>query len=163
MMIFRQFIRKVKRVIDFLPIIWKGHDFDYHYAVELFKYQLERMADFFESDKAYGVESKIQAQRIRTIIKLMDKVYEDEYGMQYIDQIQKLYGEEKFEWIRVEDERCKGCYTYKITHANAIDEQHQKEILEVREQMAKFYAHKQKRAHKLLWQMIEHRIRWWWD
>lgn len=159
----KRFFRKVKRVIDFLPIIWKGYDFDYHYAIELFKYQLERTANYLEGNSAVSVESKINAQRIRTVLRLMDKVYRDEYQMQYIEDIQKMYGEETFTWIPVEDEKCKDCYTYKITHANAVDEEHQKEILRVREHMAKFYAEKQKRAHKLLWDMIEHRIQWWWD
>jgi hypothetical protein len=159
----KRFFRKVKRVIDFLPIIWKGYDFDYHYAIELFRYQLERMANFFESNGAYSVESKANAQRIRTVLKLMDKVYDEEYAMEHVDLIQALYGEEKFESVSLDREDCKGCYTYRLTHANAVDEQHQKEILQVRQQMAKLSYQKQKRAHKLLWQMIEHRIQWWWD
>jgi len=150
----KHFFRKVKRVIDFLPIIWKGHDFDYQYAVELFKYQLERMADFFESDDAYGLDSKIQAQRIRTVLRLMDKVYKDEYQLQHIDLIQKHYGEEKVEFV---DNKLI------ITHAYAVNEKHQKEILEIRKMMAKHGYEKHKRAHKLLWDMIEHRIQWWWD
>ena len=34
----KQFFRRLKRTIDFLPIIWKGFDFDYRYAIELFQY-----------------------------------------------------------------------------------------------------------------------------
>ena len=73
------FFRRLKRVWDFLPIIWKGYDFDYSHAIELFKYQLERTADLLESDKAYTVNSNIHAQKIRTAIRLMDIVYDEEY------------------------------------------------------------------------------------
>ena len=73
------FFRRLKRVRDFLPIIWKGYDFDYTHAIELFKYQLERTADLLESDKAYTVNSNIHAQKIRTAIRLMDIVYDEEY------------------------------------------------------------------------------------
>jgi len=73
------FFRRLKRVCDFLPIIWKGYDFDYVHAIELFRYQLERTAYLLESDKAYTVNSNIHAQKIRTAIRLMDKVYDEEY------------------------------------------------------------------------------------
>ena len=65
--------RRLKRVWDFLPIIWKGYDFDYRHAVDLFKYQLERTADFMESDRAMTVDADIRAKRIRTAIELTEK------------------------------------------------------------------------------------------
>jgi len=34
----KQFIRRVKRTRDFLPMIWNGYDFDYRYAIDLFQY-----------------------------------------------------------------------------------------------------------------------------
>jgi len=73
------FFRRLRRVWDFLPIIWGGYDFDYSHAIELFKYQLERTADLLESDEAYTLDSNLNAQKIRTAIRLMDKVYEEEW------------------------------------------------------------------------------------
>ena len=75
----KRFFRRVRRVIDFLPIIWKGEDYDYHYSIELFQYQLERTADFLESDKAYTLDAKATASRVRTAAELMDRVYNDYY------------------------------------------------------------------------------------
>lgn len=102
----RKYIQ-IKRTLSFLPIIWRGYDWDYEYAIELFKHQLKRTADFLESNNSYALSAKTNAQKIRTAIRLMDKVYDD----------------------YVED------YTYE----------------------------KQKRAHKLLWDFIEHNIQNWWD
>ena len=48
MYLFKRKWRQIKRVIDFLPIIWKGYDWDYRYAVELFQHQLKRTADQIE-------------------------------------------------------------------------------------------------------------------
>jgi hypothetical protein len=45
----------------------------------------------------------------------------------------------------------------------AVDEKHQKEIDEVRHQMFLDAKDKQKRAHKLLWDFVEHNIQRWWD
>ena len=88
---FKRKYRQVERVIDFLPIIWNGFDFDYNYSIELFKKQLERQAKFFESDKSYSARSKQDASRIRTAIRLMDKVYNDEYELEWVDKLKEEY------------------------------------------------------------------------
>lgn len=114
-------IRQIKRVIDFLPLIWNGFDFDYRYATDLFRKQLERIADFLESDKAYTLSAKTNAQKIRTALRLMDIVYEERYMDEFFD-------------------------------SNSKDREEYKRVIE-----------KQKRAHKLLWDFIEHNIQYWWD
>ena len=80
----KRFFRRVKRVIDFLPIIWKGEDYDYYYSIELFQYQLKRTADFLESDKAFTSDAIETASRVRTAAELLDRVYND-YYLQQID------------------------------------------------------------------------------
>jgi hypothetical protein len=35
---FKRKYRQIKRVLDFLPIIWKGFDWDYSYAVQHYRY-----------------------------------------------------------------------------------------------------------------------------
>ena len=162
----RRKIRQIKRVIDFLPLIWNGFDFDYRYALDLFKKQLERMADHMESEKAVTVSATHTASRIRTAIRLMDKVYDEEYGMEYMEQIERLYGKTHYDWVEseeVSDKTGEPYYNLVIRNEGAVDEQHQKEIDEVAKQMATLSREKQKRAHKLLWEFVEHNIRHWWD
>lgn len=158
--------RQIKRVIDFFPLIWNGFDFDYRYATDLFKKQLERIADEMESDRGRLENSKTNAQKIRTSIRLMDKVYDDEYGMEYMDTIEKLYGKTHYDFIELtEKSKHTGepLYELKLRNESAVDEKHQKEIDEVRNQMMLLSRDKQKRAHKLLWNFIEHNIQNWWD
>lgn len=163
---FKRKYRQIQRVIDFLPLIWNGYDFDYQYSIDLFKKQLERIANYLESERAMTVSSKTNAQKIRTAIRLMDKVYEEEYAMEYMDTIEKLYGKTHYDFIELDE---KGKYSgepvYQMVHLNelAVDEEHQKEIDEVRKEMAKLGREKQRRAHKLLWDFIEHNIQRWWD
>ena len=163
---FKRKYRQIQRVIDFLPIIWKGFDFDYRYSIEVFRKQLERQAKHLESDLALTVEAKNSASRIRTAIRLMDKVYDDEYGLEYMDTIEKLYGKTHYDFIELtEKSKHTGEFLYELKLRNelAVDEQHQKEIDEVRHQMFLMGMDKQKRAHKLLWSYIEHNILKWWD
>ena len=158
-------IRQIKRVIDFLPIIWNGFDFDYRYSIEPFRKQLERQAKFLESDRAMTLSAKTNAQKIRTAIRLMDKVYDEEYAHQYMDTIDKLYGTTHYEFVEMDelDKDGEPFYRIKLWNENAVDEEHQNEINEIRKKMAIDGKYKQKRAHKLLWDFIEHNIQRWWD
>jgi len=118
---FRRKYQQIKRVIDFLPLIWKGYDFDYQYSIDLFKKQLERTANYLETNSSYGMGATNRASRIRTAIRLIDKVYEERYVDEFLDSKSK-------------------------------DKEEFKRVIE-----------KQKRAHKLLWDFVEHNIQYWWD
>ena len=158
-------IRQIKKTIDFLPLIWNSYDFDYRYALDLFKKQLEYTANHLESEKAMAVSSKTNAQKIRTAIRLMDKVYDEEYAMEYMIQIDKLYGTTHYDFEELDELDSNGDPYYKLVHWNegAVNDKHQKEIDEVRHEMMLLSQDKQKRAHKLLWDFIEHNIQKWWD
>jgi hypothetical protein len=159
---FKRKYRQLSRVLDFLPIIWKGYDFDYRYALDLFKHQLKRTADFLESDKAYTADAKPIAKRIRTALELMEKVYNEDYGTAYMDVIEQRYGKTNLEFIET-DMYGKGMYIVQVTNELAVDEEHQKQIDEVSYEMLKLCRERQRRAHKLLWDFIEHNIQNWWD
>ena len=157
---FKRKIQQIKRVIDFLPLIWNGFDFDYRYSIELFRKQLERQARFMESDRAMTVSAKQNASKIRTAIRLMDKVYDEEYGCEYQDKLKELYGERVLDWWSEDTGRGDGTsflrWEYeKWDNSEEIDAVQKKLFLESKE--------KQKRAHKLLWDYIEHNIQRWWD
>lgn len=161
----KRFIRRVRRVLDFLPIIWNSYEFDYRYSIDIFKKSLERQADFLESDKAYTLDAKRNASRIRTAIRLMDKVYEDEYSTEYLDELHEMYGKSFFNFVPTDnvDENGDPYYTLEVTYENARDDDHNKEINEISRQMMLKSNDKQKRAHKLLWDFVEHNIQHWWD
>jgi hypothetical protein len=157
---FKRKYGQVKRVIDFLPMIWNGFEFDYSYSVQLFRKSLERQAQFFESDKSYSDRSKQNAARIRTAIRLMDKVYDEEYGSEYQDKLKQLYGENVLDfWFEDTGEGDGSTFLRweyeKWDNSEEIDEVRKKLFLESKE--------KQKRAHKILWDFIEHNIQYWWD
>jgi len=160
MKMIKDIFRRIQRVIDFLPMIWKGYDFDFRYSVELFKHQLERQAKFFESSKSYRRDSLHQASRIRTVIKLMDIVYDEKYHDEMTVMMEKIYGEQKFEFI---ENKATGMYSLDIRWEKAVDDQHNEEIMQIWSEQMKITAYKTKRAHDIMWRMIEHNIRYWWD
>lgn len=157
---FKRKYRQIERVIDYLPVIWKGFDFDYQYSLEMFKKQLERQAKFFDSNYAYNSAAKTNAQKIRTAIRLMDKVYGDEYEMEWIFKFEKQFGSKALDW-EFED-------TGDGTGSSFITNKYEKwdnvkEVRKVKKQLIKESRAKQQKAEKLLWEFIGHNIRYWWD
>ena len=156
----KQFFRRLKRTIDFLPIIWKGFDFDYRYAIELFQYQLERTADFMESDRANTVDADKRAKRIRTAIALMEKVYEEDYACEYQDKLKELYGQNVL-GFRFEPTEYNNDTSYLKWEFEYWD--NAEEIKQVHDRLFKEAQLKQQKAERILWKFIEHNIRGWWD
>lgn len=156
---------QINRVFDFLPIIWNSYDFDYRYSIDIFKKSLERQVDYLESNNSHTESASHNASRIRTAIRFMDKVYEDEYSTEYFDELHDKYGKSFFNFVPTErvDENGEPYYTLEVTYENARDDDHNREINEISRQMMLKANDKQKRAHKLLWDFVEHNIQHWWD
>jgi hypothetical protein len=153
------FFRKLKRVWDFLPHIWRGYDFDYRYSIDLFIYQLERQAKFFESNRAYSSTRLRDAERIRTAVRLLRKVYDDEYAMEYQNELIELYGNNVLDvhFIPIAG----------TTHMTMQWEyerwENADEVHRIKSQLVKEANEKQKRAEDLVWKYIKYYIRYWWD
>jgi len=158
----RKFIRKVKRLIRYIPVIWNSYDFDHRYATELFRMKLEDIADFMESDRAMSVSAKEDAKRIRTAIKLMDKVYDEGYGTEYQDKLRELYGEDVSDVEFVEHSYENGQKYYRMKRKYE-DWDNCDEIKEMETKLFKESHLKQNKAHRILWKYIEHNIQRWWD
>ena len=156
----KQFIRRVKRTYAFLPIIWRGYDFDYRYAIDLFSYQLERTADFMESDRAMTVDAKVRAKRIRTAIELLKKVYEEEYGMEWMGQLEELYGPDVLEWWFEDTGKGDGSSYLRYIYEKWDNVE---EIEEKKHELYTASQAKQKKAEGLVWKFISHNIKHWWD
>lgn len=155
-------IWQIKNVIKWLPKIWNQYDFDYHYSIEVFKFQLQKQVEFLESNKACTLSAKDNAKRIRTVIKLMDKVYEEDYALEYQSTLKQMFGEDVLNFDFVSHGEYKGEKTYTMRYKYETWD-NSEEVQKIHDELFKMSQEKQKRAHKILWRMIEHNIRGWWD
>ena len=156
---FKRKYRQIERTLSFLPLIWKGYDWDYRYAIDLFQHQLKRTERSIRENGIH-VGNQNTASRIKTAIRLMDKVYDEEYGCEYQDKLKELYGENVLDWWFEDtgkgDDSSYLRYEYeKWDNSEEIKKVERKLFLESKD--------KQKKAHKLLWDFIEHNIQRWWD
>ncbi len=156
-------LTQFKNLFLWVPFIWKQYDFDYRYATDAFRFKLLRIAKFLESDKAMSMEAKNNASRIRMVVRLMDKVYDDDYGTEYQTKLKEIYGDDILDWEFVDTGRGDGTsymkYKYEVTKSPTEI----KDINKLHDKLFQESQEKQKRAHKLLWDLIEHNIQNWWD
>lgn len=75
-------IRGIKNVIRWLPVIWNDRDWDYSYALIFLKMKLQFMSDYHQQRQFYvGWENNVKW--MRTIVKLIDKVIQEDYTSEY--------------------------------------------------------------------------------
>ena len=158
---FKRKYTQIQRVLYFLPIIWKGYDWDYSYAIELFRHQLQRTATFLEGENSYILNHQFTADRIKTAIKLMDRVYDEEYYMhEHQTKLKNIYGDDVFDFEFKDTFKGDGSTYLKYKYENWENAD------EIRELNHKYFhesTRKQKKAHRILWRYIEHNIQNWWD
>jgi len=156
---FRRKRDQFRNLRRWLPLVWNKYDFDYSYSIDMFKRALLDQAEFMESDRAHGVSAKDDAKRIRTVVRLMEKVYDDSYALEYQDKLKELYGDDVLDFGFVDCEfnnlhELKWSYKDR-PNAEEIDKMHSK--------LLKESTAKQERAEQLLWKLVAHNIRGWWD
>jgi len=155
--------RQIKNVIGWIPVVWNQFDFDYHYSLEVFKHQLLKQAQFMESKQAVCVDSHISAEKIRMIVRLMDKVYNEEYAMEYQERLANEFGKDVLDF-HFEKNNNSEYSTLKFKYETGLKYYYIKDqIKEKHDQYFMESQNKQNRAHQLLWKLIEFYIRGWWD
>ena len=78
------FFTSVGNLIKWFPVIWKDRDWDDHYIFEVFKFKLEKQAKYIK-EKGFHTNSDLDAKRMMLCVKLMEKIQEDFYTMEYMD------------------------------------------------------------------------------
>jgi len=84
----RGFFTSVGNLIKWFPVIWKDRDWDDHYIFEVFKFKLEKQAKYIK-EKGFHTNSDLDAKRMMLCVKLMEKVQEEFYTMEYMDYEEK--------------------------------------------------------------------------
>jgi hypothetical protein len=154
------FFRQVSRSFAYAKHAWGGYDWDYSYSIKMFQYSLERLADKLDSNSAYRTGAKSRAIRCKMIAKLMERVNEDYYATSYVGVLERIYGKVELVVEDIGD----GEYKYKgFKWEKAIDDKHNDEINKFSDELYQLGIEKQKRAEILLWKLVEHNIKYFWD
>lgn len=166
----KRIVARVKNVVKWTYFGARVYDFDYRYAIEAFVLQLEAMADFMESDRAYTVEAKKHAQEIRQAIEELKRVYDDEYALAYFDKLEDKWGSWKFEFVPTEQTfhnpisgKEEETYTMEKRFLRPMSDEQLAEYEREQKQWMEECRAEQERREDEIWQRIRHQIRGWWD
>ena len=173
----KYFKQGVKNIWYWFPIIWKDRDWDSHYIFEILKHKLTSQANYI-SDKDRHTRAQQDARYMRLCVKLMTKIQEEDYTMEYLD-----YHKDRVWFTPCEDRPGSSLYNsetlsenfedyfkkYPLVYKKALngegvfsldgrDESNIKRII------AMNISHlNHDRARKLLFKIMESQIEGWWD
>jgi hypothetical protein len=77
-------IEGVKNVWYWLPIIWKDRNFDSSYIFDILSHKLKAQSAYI-GDRGIHVNAKRDAEVMMTCTRLIEKVQDEFYGMEYAD------------------------------------------------------------------------------
>lgn len=176
----RYFINSVKNLIRWFPIIWKDRDWDGWYIYTILETKIKHQAEYIRSKNRY-VEAKRDVERMMTCVRLIQKVKDSEYECEYMD-----YHDSKYHWLDVPDrpdskrleieQRNEWFDEYFLKHPleykRVLNNKHLQIFDidglewpgEVKQRIAMNISHsRQRRAHKILFALLERNIERWWD
>ena len=167
----------IKNLWYWFPVIWKDRDWDDHFIFEVLKHKLKSQAKYIGGRDRH-TRAQLDAKRMRLCVKLIEKVQDESYQMEYMDYHKdrvwftdcedrpgsSQYNSEEV-WENYNDYFKKYPLVYKQVMKGAgpftldgRDEADMKKII------AQNIAHvNQERVQKLLFKMLEENIRGWWD
>jgi hypothetical protein len=126
----------------------------------MFQYSLERLADKLDSNSAYGTNAKSRASRCKMIAKLMERVNGDYYALKYAEVLENMYGKCEMVTKDLGDGR------YELVGwkwEKAVNDKHNDAINDLSRELMIWCEEKQKRADILLWKLVAHNIKYFWD
>jgi hypothetical protein len=154
-----RFLKRVKRLLEFIPIIWNSYDWDHSYATGLFSYQLQRMVKYLEKNQSHvGWEHDVS--RMKTAIELIKRVDEDYYSLQYYDLIEQKYGKHRIDFIPIDNS---DTLELSLRFEKEYTDQELADIEKEERFLMKESILKQEKAKRILWKFINHNIENWWS
>jgi hypothetical protein len=69
---------RIRRVLDYIPVLWEDREFDWTYLCILLRKKLQRMEKFFRED-AWTASKDIDSPKIHECILLLDRIIADDY------------------------------------------------------------------------------------
>jgi hypothetical protein len=93
----RDFFRSIKSVIYWFPVIWKDRHWDDVFIFNVLKHKLIAQSKYI-GERDIHVSAKRDAEIMMTCVRLIDKVKEEWYAMEYMD-----YHTSKFWFVELPD------------------------------------------------------------
>ena len=152
------FIKRIKRLLLWVPVIWKTHDWDYSFSLTILKYSLNRLKLNMQSSNLDNSDHYIN--RLDLAINLLDKSENGYYENQWLDDVERKYGKLKLDF-KFADLYNSDVYEIQSRH-DGLSDDFQDEARKYRRKKMIECINKQRKCDELLWKVISHNIKHWW-
>lgn len=78
----KSYFFRIKRICEWIPVLWKTFDWDFDYSLEIFKYSLERLEKGLK--EGWAIHNKKHLKALKTCIFLLNRIIKDNYLMENI-------------------------------------------------------------------------------
>jgi hypothetical protein len=164
---FRDFYRRVKNVLRWLPTIWKDRDWDNSYITEILIKKLELTRDFYLSDKAHNIEVEKIANEIQEAIDRLHMTRDswEFYEAPAMEELEQKWGLTAFNFEPYEYDENGEVLTYEMksktekVNTEEEEEQYRIEFGKALDTARKQYRKDKKDAYKFIAKNIDK----WWD
>jgi hypothetical protein len=163
----KDFVSGVKNLIRWFPTIWKDRDWDDSFIFNLLIKKLEFQSKYI-GDKDRHTRAKRDSEIMRTCVKLLKKVRDEDYGIEYMDY-------QKIEHEFVDSDK-PGFLEVKTTELSENFDEFFKKYPKVYNKILKenpdspkhriaflMGVENHKRAKRILFKLMENYIEYWWD
>lgn len=167
----------IQNLIYWIPTVWRDRNWDGNYIYEILKHKLKAQADYIGKRNIH-TRAQYDARNMRICIKLIEKLQDDYYEMEYTDYAKDKHwfepckdqpGYSTWESENVWEEYDQYFRKYPLIHQRVLKGEgvfglDGKNEEDIKQRVAMNIAHiNQKRAHKLLFKIMESQIQGWWD
>jgi hypothetical protein len=164
---FRDFYRRVKNVLRWLPTIWKDRDWDNSYITEILIKKLEFTRDFYLSDKPYSAEAGNIAKEIQDAIEQLHMTRDswEFHEAPAMEELEQKWGLTAFSFEPYECNENGEVLTYEMksktekVNTEEEEEQYRIEFGKALDEARKQYRKDKKDAYKFIAKNIDK----WWD
>jgi len=151
----KRFIKKVKTLLYWFPIIWKDEDWDYIFLLKILRYKLVSMKTFFNSNECHTYKAEERAKEMGLCIKLLDRIIKDEYN-----EIAHFFHNKKWGNIVASVDENKSLSLIRPNIKSEKDrEQEKKEFLKCIDQER----YLERQDIRYLFKIINKKVESWWD
>ena len=155
----RRFKDRVVRLVEYIPVIWKTHDWDHAYTTTILAYQLNRQANYIESKK-HIADWKYVSERIRLAAKLIKAEDEGMYINPATDLFEAEWGQSDFKFEPYGEN---SSIFIGLVWENAKDSEENEMANDRFSEIMTEAAYKDAKAVRLGWKIIQKDMKTWWD
>ena len=163
----KDFVNGIKNLIRWFPTIWKDRDWDTNFIWEIMMKKITFQANYI-GKRDFHTRAKRDAEIMMTCVRLMGKVREEHYHMEYMDYHESTYdfvdcdtpGHKELKITEVSENFDDYFKKYSRTYKKILSENPNESKSRIAFLMS---MENHRKARRILFKLMENNLEAWWD